>query len=397
MTPTPIEPSQLVGSVADPSSNLSKEQRAQRGRNVTNIDRSSALRGVAATLMLALAACGGSAEAGDTAEANEAAAEEFTRIINVETSPIESAPFSEVIRLTGTVAANRDVVLAAEESGRITSVFLDKGRRVRAGTAIAKIADDGLVAQVEQARAVANLADETWTRRKRLYEEDQVGSELAYLEAKYSAEQAAAAVAALEDRLAKTVIRAPFSGVLEDRMIEVGSMVAPGTSVARVIDLDPVEIQAGVPERYALDVAQGASVSVSFDVIPGEVFEGTVSFVGSAVDAQSRTFPVEFAIPNRDETIKPEMVANVSLVRRERSEAIVVPQEALVRVEDGYVVFVVEGTGDQATARVRRIERGPSQNNRVVVESGLAAGEDLIVVGQHQVEDGDRVRLVGNG
>lgn len=357
--------------------------------------RTAAKASLALTLMMGAVACGGSAEAGDTAAVRDTTAEAFTRVINVEARAISSAPFSEVIRLTGTVAAKRDVVVSAEESGRITRVFLEKGRRVRTGSAIAKIDDDGLTAQVEQARAMASLADETWTRRKRLYEEDQVGSELAYLEAKYSAEQAQAAVATLEVRLAKTVVRAPFSGVLDDRMIEVGSMVSPGTPIGRVIDLDPVTIQAGVPERYALDVRQGASVSVTFDVLNDEPFEGVVAFVGSAVDQQSRTFPVEFDIRNAEETIKPEMIANVSLVRRQREDAIVIPQEALVRVENGYVVFVVEGTGPEATARVRQVERGPSQSNEVVVESGLTTGERLVVVGQHQVEDGDRVRVTG--
>lgn len=361
-----------------------------------NIEFSLGIKaGLATILVMGAAACGGSAEAGDTAAVADATTEVFSRVINVETRLIESAPFSEVIRLTGTVGAKRDVVVSAEEAGPIRSVFLEKGRRVGTGAAIAKIDDDALVAQVNQARAMASLADETWNRRKRLYEEDQVGSELAYLEAKYNAEQAAAALAALEVRLANTVVRAPFGGVLEDRMIEVGSMVSPGSPVARVIDLDPVTIRAGVPERYALDVNQGARVSVTFDVLPGETFEGIVAFVGSAVNEQSRTFPVEFDIANRDETIKPEMVANVSLVRRERSEAIVVPQEALVRVEEGYVAFVVEGDGENVTARVRPIDRGPAQGNTVVVEGGLMAGERLIVVGQHQVEDGDRVRIVG--
>jgi len=346
-------------------------------------------------LGLVLAACGGGAEAGDTAEANEAAASEgFSRVINVQTHETTTESFEETIRLTGTVAANRDVVVAAEEPGRIRSVFLDRGARVRTGQSIAKIADDGLTAQVAQARAQANLAQETWDRRRRLYEEDQVGSELAYLEARAMAEQTSAALLALEDRLAKTVLRAPFAGVLEDRMIEVGSMVSPGSPVARVIDLDPVKIQAGVPERYALDVQTGAAVNVSLDVLNDQVLSGTISFVGAAVDQLSRTFPVEFTIPNPEDRIKPEMVANVSIVRRQREEVIVVPQEALVRVEDGYVVFVAEGTGDNAVARVRSVERGTAQNNRVVIENGLTAGEQLIVVGQQQVEDGDRIRII---
>ena len=108
---------------------------------------------------------------------------------------------------------------------------------------------------------MADLAKETWDRRKRLFEEDQVGSELAYLEAKYASEQATANLNVLEERLARTTIRAPIDGILDSREIEVGNMVAPGTPVARIVDNNPVKITAGVPERYAADVRTGAEAA----------------------------------------------------------------------------------------------------------------------------------------
>ncbi len=353
------------------------------------------LSGALALTVAIASGCGGSAEAGGTAEANDTAG--FTRVINVEVQELAVTTFDESISLTGTVEANRDVIVSAEESGTIVQVFRDKGSRVQAGQAIAKIDDRILAAQVDQARAQAALARESWERRQRLFEQDQVGSELAYLEAKYTAEQAQAALAALERRLANTVIRAPISGILEDRMIEVGSMVGPGTASARVIDLDPVKITAGVPERFALDVSSGAAVTVAFDVLPGEERSGTVRYVGAAVNPRSRTFPVELSMANPGGQIKPEMVANVSLLRASVDDAIVVPQGALVRVEEGYVAYVVEQDGGgQEVAAVRPVSRGGTQQNQVVITAGLTAGERLIVVGQQQVEDGDRVRVVGS-
>jgi membrane fusion protein, multidrug efflux system len=173
--------------------------------------------------------------------------------------------------------------------------------------------------------------------------------------------------------------------------------VSPGTPVARIVDLTPVKVGGGVPERYAADVQRGARGTVTFDVMEGEVFEGTLSFVGSTVDPGSRTFFVEFLVPNARNVIKPEMVANISVVRRVVEQAIVVPQDALVRVADGYVVFVVEGTGDARVARSRAVVLGPSQANQVVIAQGLEAGADLVVVGQQQVAEGDRVRVVDGG
>jgi membrane fusion protein (multidrug efflux system) len=201
-------------------------------------------------------------------------------------------------------------------------------------------------------------------------------------------------LATLQTRLERTMIRAPIDGVLETRLVEVGAMVNVGTDVARIVSLDPVKVVAGVPERYARDVRVGASATIQFDVLDIST-EGRISYVGATVNARNRTFRVELEMPNPDRLIKPEMIANVGLVRQTIDEAVVVPQEALVRVEDGYVVFVVEGNGPDAVVASRALELGPSQRNEVVIETGLTAGEQLIVVGQQQVTAGDRVNVVG--
>ncbi len=337
-----------------------------------------------------VAACGGDANA-DAGEAGDAGP---VRIINVEVAEVGSAPFTEVIRLTGAVAANRDVTLAAEEMGVVREIVADRGAFVREGDPIIRIEDRALAAQVEQARAQAALARETWERRRRLWEEDRVGSELAFLEARYSAEQAEAALQSLEQRLARAIIRAPFDGVVEERPVELGSMVSPGVPVARVVALNPVKVVSGVPERFAPDVSRGARVTVTFDIFPGEEYAGQVAFVGSTVNPQNRTFPVELTLPNPGGRFKPEMVANLLLVRSELDDVITVPQDALIRVEEGFVVFVVEGEGDGARATVRPVSTGASQRNRVVITSGLEVGDRLVVMGQQQVANGDRVNVV---
>ena len=359
-----------------------------------------AMRGMVTGLALGIvvAGCGGDAEAGDPAQATaDGAGESFTRIINVEVATVAPETFVERIRLTGTVEANRDVTISAEESGTIVELLVEKGARVDAGDSILRIDDRLLRAQFQEAEARAALAAETWQRRKRLWEEDRVGSELAYLEARYTADQAAAALASLERRLARTVVTAPIEGILDDRMVELGTLVSPGTPVARIVDLNPVKVVGGVPERYAADVRRGAEAVVGFDVLADRDFEGRIGFVGSAVDARNRTFPIELVVPNPGGVVKPEMVASISVVRRSFDDAIVVDQDAIIRTADGYAVFVVEGPEDAPTAHVRTVEVGASQEDRVVIRSGLAAGDRLVVVGQQQVADGDRVRIVAGG
>jgi len=345
-----------------------------------------------------LAACGGSSDGADApaeAEAAEAAEAGFTRIINVQVSPATTERFVEQVRLTGVVRADRDVLVSAEETGEITETLVEKGERVQAGTPLARINDRIIQAQLQQAESQARLAADTWERRQRLWEQDRVGSELAYLEARSAAEQTAAAVLTLQERVDRTTIRAPFAGVVDDRMVEVGTLVSSGTPIARIVDTSPLKVIAGVPERYAPDIRVGAIAQVGFDVFPDREIRGQVQFVGTNVDQQSRTFPVELTFQDPSGMIKPMMVANVQVERLTVEGAVVVPQGAIVRVEEGYVVFVVEGEGDQAIARSHPVELGPSQSNRVVIRSGLEPGERLVVAGQQQVADGDRVRIVG--
>jgi membrane fusion protein, multidrug efflux system len=348
--------------------------------------------GALVATVVGLAGCRAAEADGADGQGDPAA---FARVINVEVKPLSPERFVEDIRLTSVATANQDVQVAAEESGVIREFYVDQGDHVSEGDPIAKIDDRVLAAQVEQAKAASDLAAQTWDRRKRLWEEDHVGSEIDYLNAKYGAEQSAAALSVLQERLARTVIRAPFAGVLDERRVDVGAMVNPGQSVGHLVDLGVVKVVAGVPERYAADVHVGQDAVVTFDVLQHEPFRAKVRYVGSTVDPDNRTFRVEVVVPNPQGLIKPQMVANLSLTRRAVENAIVVPQDALVRVEDGYVAFVAGEQDGSPVAQVRPVELGPTQRNLVVIESGLAAGDRLIVVGQKEVENGDHIRIVG--
>ena len=350
------------------------------------------LRGVFAIVSLAALAGCGSARA-DAAE-DGASGEGFVRVINVEVSEITAETFVEEIRLTSVAVASQDVMLKAEEGGVILRLYHDRGDRVSAGDRIAKIDDHILQAQVDQARAVAELASQTWDRRKRLWEEDRVGSEIAYLEAKYGAEQAAAALAGLEERLTRTVIRAPFSGIFDERHVDVGAMVGPGETIGRLVDLDPIKVFAGVPERYAANVKVGAVATMTFEALGDEAYTARIRYVGATIDPLNRTFPIEVELANPDGSIKPQMVANMSITRSEVENAVVVPQDVLVRVEEGYVVFIAVDEEGAMMAEVRAVVLGPRRRNLVVIESGVSPGDRLIIVGQKSVANGDRINIV---
>ena len=345
-------------------------------------------------LAAALAGCspadGGEAHADTTRQVEAGGA----RVVNVEVTPVSLSPFVDFIRITGEVAALHDVTISAEESGVIARFFVEKGSEVERREAIAKVDDAVLRAQVDEARALAELAREQYERQRRLWEDEKIGSEIAYLQAKSASEAAAARLATLRARLARTVIRSPVAGIFDEKFVEVGEMAVPGAPIARVVSISRVKIVGGVPERFAPSVQVGDSARIRLDVLPDQEFLGKISFVGASVDDRSRTVPIEIVLDNPEGVAKPRMVANVQIERERLDSAVVVPQDVVVRTEDGYQVFVVVEQDGAAVAEARTVALGPSYANRVVIEDGLSVGDRLITLGHRLVDVGSRVRVV---
>lgn len=356
----------------------------------------AALAAVAGTVLL-VAGC--SPAEGDSAAAQQEGPADSTgvRVINVGVTPVARSTFVDYVRIVGEVAAMQDVTLSAEESGTIARFLVEKGARVAAGDVIAKIDDAVLRAQVDEARAMAEIAREEYERRRRLWEEDRVGSEIAYLQTKSGAEAAEARYRTLQARLDRTAVRAPVAGIFDEKYVEEGELVTPGTRVARVVATAQVKITGGVPERYALDVRRGDSASVTLDVLPGRTFVGRIRFVGASVDPDNRTVPVELVLDNPGGVLKPQMVANVQVARARLQDVVVVPQELVQRTENGYQVFVIGDRDGRPVAVARPVELGPSHENRVVIHSGLDDGDALITTGYRMVDDGSLVRVVEGG
>lgn len=341
-------------------------------------------------LAVALGACGG----GEASEPNPQENGPVSRTLNVEVELLAERPFTEYVRAVGEVEADQDVRISAEESGVIRTLHVEKGEYVRAGQPIAKIDDAVLRAEADRASSEAELARERHERMRRLWVDEGVGSEMTYLEAKHGAETAAANARALASRLERTTISAPIDGIFDARYIEVGSMVSPGTEVGRIVNNAVVKVVVGVPERFASDIRQGAGARISFDVMGGQPYDGTIEFVGTAVNETNRTFPVEVVVPNPDGVIKPGLVAQVEVARRMLEAAIQVPQNAVSRAEEGYVVYVAVERDGMMIAEERPVQPGASAGGRVVIESGLNPGEAVIVVGQQRVATGDLLRVV---
>ena len=244
------------------------------------------------SVALMTAACSSAEDSTDNPGTSEPAnTVPSSRIVNVEVDPVATSEFTDYIRIIGEVEALHDVTVAGEESGVIEQFFMDKGATVRKDQPIAKLKDDILAAQVKEAWAVANVAQEQFKRHQELWQKEKIGSELVYLEAKSRADAAAARLSMLETRLANTTVRAPLNGIFDKQYLEAGEMAVAGAPLVGIISTDKVKIVGGVPERFSLSVQLGDSAWITIDILPDRRFAGRISYVGSAVDADSRTFP----------------------------------------------------------------------------------------------------------
>ena len=215
--------------------------------------------------------------------------------------------------------------------------------------------------------------------------------------AQAQAQAGVAGVNAAQAQLGFTRVTAPFSGVVEARLMEPGELASPGQPVVRLVGGGGLRIDAGVPERYAGEIEQGTPVTVNPTAYEAEPRGGRVVFVGRAIDPASRTFPIEVQTDNADGALRGDMVVGLQVTRRTIADALVLPQDAVVRDERGTSVFVVV-PGDSAgveLARRREVTLGATSGGQVVVTQGLRAGDRVVVRGQSELADGDAVRVEG--
>lgn len=365
-----------------------------------------------ATLALALlvAGCTGADGAEDTATTNEASATTTTapaaRSVRVETLTLQPTNFQNIIELTGSVEAQDDATLSAQSAGTLTSLTA-LGTSVRAGQLVAQIDPKLINAAVQQAEAAVevaqaqfDLADDNLKRQEPLYR-DSIISAIEYENARAQFNQARATLSQnralltqAQEQLANTRITAPFAGKVEQHFVERGEQMTPGLPVVRIVNTNRVKVNVGVPERFAADISEGTPVEVSFAAYRGARRPGTITFVGSVINPNNRTFPIELELENTDGLLKPEMVADVFVTREQLSDVVVVPQSSIVRDETGNSVFVVNSQSGQNIAERRSVRLGGSYEGRSVVSEGLQTGDEVIILGQSNVTTGDQVEVV---
>lgn len=309
---------------------------------------------------------------------------------------LQDTLFRHFIEIQGNVSTKQNVIIRPEFQGTLTRVLVKEGDQVRKGQVLARIDDGGLSSQLSQLEVQAQLARTTYERQARLWEQ-KIGSEIQYLQAKTNYEAAQRAVDQLKSQLAKTSVRAPFSGVIDDVITEQGSVVSLGQELFRIVNLSDMYVKAEVPERYLSSVVPGKDVAINFPIL-GETMQSTVRQTGNYINPGNRAFTIEVDVPNDNDRVKPNLTARLRINDYTNPEAILVPQSVISEnaLGDQYVyVANLEGETDEtATAERKIITTGKSQGDFIEVISGLNAGAAIIVEGARTVKDGQKVKII---
>ena len=343
-----------------------------------------------AACMAAVMTAAGCSESGSAA--NEASAVEETRSVNVVTRVIEPREFINHLRLVGEVKPVRRVVVSIEATGLLERIEVEKGESVDQNAVLARLDDELLRAAADEAQAAVNASGLTLRNQKRLLDQ-QALAESVYLDTKYRHDMNLARHQQARTYLSKTVIRAPISGVVDSRSLEVGELATPGAEFLDLVEIDRVKIVAGVPERHLQHVTGGTRATLTFPAYPDITLEADVSYIGTTLDPDSRTVPFEITLDNPAHRLKPEMAAAIRVVKDFEQEAVVIPQDAVIDTDQGRIVFVA----DRNVARSVPVELGATSGDQVLVTNGLAMGDTLIVVGHRNLVNGEIIRVRNEG
>ncbi|HET9024103.1 MAG TPA: efflux RND transporter periplasmic adaptor subunit [Burkholderiaceae bacterium] len=343
-------------------------------------------------------------------------------------------PITRFIRVTGTLAAEEQADVAAETQGRVVATPVERGSRVGEGADLIRIAPAEASAQAAEAEAnaaqiesrlslgeggtfeidrvpeVANakatltLTQGDFDRAKMLFDKkllsqadyDKASAQLEVARRQYDiarntvAQQyqsllaARARVSLARKALADTVVRAPFAGVVGERLVSVGDYVTRGTKVASVLRINPLRLQLTVPQQFSVEVGMGRAVSLEVDTAPGKTYTGQVRYVSPALQADSRTLIVEAVVANADGALRPGTFATARIEQATNTPGILAPAAAIRTVSGTSRVFVVAG----GRAEERLVTTGQAVGELMEITSGLKAGEQVATTNLTQLVDG---------
>lgn len=307
--------------------------------------------------------------------------------MEVNAEVIEPRPFANKLTISGSLEANEQVELRSEVPGILRALHFSEGTSVRKGDILFAIDDTELRAQLKQAETTEKLAKDTEHRARLLLDKEAISVQ-EYDVAHADYESAGAQKQLIQAQLAKTIIRAPFTGRIGLRSVSVGEYLTPSTIVANLVSTNPLKLQFSVPEKYSSRIRMGQKLS--FTVSGSEKqYEAQIYAVEPGIDANTRTLSMRALADNAREELLPGAFARIELPIEKTENAVLIPTQAVIPIQGGRQVFLLKN--GRATATV--IETETRTGTHVLVTSGAVIGDTVITSGIMTLKDGMQVHV----
>lgn len=313
---------------------------------------------------------------------------EEARVKDVTVSPVATSTFRHFVELQGSIDAKNDVQVSPKSGGVVTAVYVKEGDNVRAGQPIAKVDDQILRESLGEIKTQLSLANTVFEKQTALWNQ-QIGTEIQYLQAKNNKEALERRLSTLNVQLNQSTVTAPISGVVDQVIVKVGQSAAPGIGLVRIVNLSQLKVVAKVADSYAGSVRKGDAVMIEFPDLNREM-SSRISFVATTVDPLSRTFTIEAPLPS-DKALKPNMLARIKINDETKVNAITINQNLIQNTENGQLVYVAVTEGNRKIAKARPVKTGASYGGKITVTEGLQAGDQIVTAGYQDLVDGQPI------
>ena len=307
---------------------------------------------------------------------------------------LKDTVFNHYLEIQGSINTKENILVQPEYQGTLTALNVIAGQRVSKGQILGRIDDAGLSQQVASLENQYALAKTTYERQKNLWNQ-KIGSEIQYLQAQTQMISAQRGVAQIKAQLTKTVIRAPFTGTIDEVFVEKGQVVAPSPQgLMRIVNLSNMYVSTSVPETYIGKLKVGTPVDVILSSL-GKNYKGKVRQVGNFINPNNRSFGIEVSVPNPENLLRPNQVASLKITDYLSKNAMVVPTNVIQ--EDGtknkFVYIVTNSNGKTGIAKKVIITLGQSSDNVTEILSGLAANDVLVTEGVNAISEGMKLNF----
>lgn len=313
----------------------------------------------------------------------------------VEALELKPTDFKHYVKVQGDVTTDQNIMIYPEFSGVLEAIYIKEGDEVKKGQRLAKIDDGGQSSQLAEMQAQLDLAQTRFERQKRLWDQN-IGSEIQYLEAKTAYDRIESSVAQMRSQLNKSVIYAPFDGKVDEIITDQGQVVSPGqTPIFRILNLNKMYVSANVPETYVGSIKEGTEAIVNLRAL-GKSFVGKVTQASSNISESNRNFRVRVSIPDSIDFVKPNLIATLMLNDYAAKDAIVIPENILQENASGEsFTFALNMENDSiGKANFRELKLGKNYQGEIEILSGLEASDIVITEGARTVKKEDKVRVL---